>query len=367
MQLWVGLGNPGAQICAAPAQCRLHGRRHHRRGRTTSARGQKKFRSLIAEGRIGRQRVLLLKPQTFMNDSGDAVQQALRFYKLDLDALTVFHDELDLAPFKVKVQRRRRHSPATTACARSTRASAPISAASASASATPARAQGPRHPARARQLRQGGDGAAVRHARSHRRRSRMARRRRRRALHERGRAAGCSSRTDLRRRLPRDAALRRLEHLLESRIVAQRIEVAIGSRKADQRLARLRQRRLEQLERLLPCRRRKRAPARRDCTACTYCPDRAAARGRSIRGRARRLPIAAKLSAPYASAAPLSGIAAQSRFDMLNHLRGALPRPLSSPRARYKAASIPRLWKSVSASSVACSRCRVASSSLPCR
>jgi PTH1 family peptidyl-tRNA hydrolase len=64
----------------------------------------KKFRSLIAEGRMGRHKVLLLKPQTFMNDSGDAVQQALRFYKLDMDALTVFHDELDLAPMKVKVK-----------------------------------------------------------------------------------------------------------------------------------------------------------------------------------------------------------------------------------------------------------------------
>jgi PTH1 family peptidyl-tRNA hydrolase len=64
----------------------------------------KKFRSLVAEGRIGHQRVLLLKPQTFMNDSGDAVQQAMSFYKLDVDALTVFHDELDLAPFKVKVK-----------------------------------------------------------------------------------------------------------------------------------------------------------------------------------------------------------------------------------------------------------------------
>src|SRR4051794_12337710 len=64
----------------------------------------KKFRSLIAEGHIARQRILLLKPQTFMNDSGDAVQQALRFYKLGMDALTVFHDELDLAPFKVKVK-----------------------------------------------------------------------------------------------------------------------------------------------------------------------------------------------------------------------------------------------------------------------
>ena len=65
---------------------------------------QKKFRSLVSEGRLGRHRVLLLKPQTFMNDSGDAVQQALKFYKLDMHALTVFHDELDLAPFKVKVK-----------------------------------------------------------------------------------------------------------------------------------------------------------------------------------------------------------------------------------------------------------------------
>jgi PTH1 family peptidyl-tRNA hydrolase len=64
----------------------------------------KKFRSLVSEGRVGRHRVLLLKPQTFMNDSGDAVQQAVRFYKLEMDALTAFHDELDLAPFKVKVK-----------------------------------------------------------------------------------------------------------------------------------------------------------------------------------------------------------------------------------------------------------------------
>jgi peptidyl-tRNA hydrolase, PTH1 family len=103
MQLWVGLGNPGAQYAlhrhnvgfmAADIIAEVHG----------FAPWSKKFRSLIAEGRIGSQRVLLLKPQTFMNDSGDAVQQALRFYKLDMDALTVFHDELDLVPFKVKVK-----------------------------------------------------------------------------------------------------------------------------------------------------------------------------------------------------------------------------------------------------------------------
>jgi PTH1 family peptidyl-tRNA hydrolase len=103
MQLWVGLGNPGAQYA-------LH--RHnvgfmaadiiadvHRFSPWT-----KKFRSLVADGRIGGQRVVLVKPQTFMNDSGDAVQQALKFYKLHTGALSVFHDELDLAPMKVKVR-----------------------------------------------------------------------------------------------------------------------------------------------------------------------------------------------------------------------------------------------------------------------
>ena len=103
MQLWVGLGNPGTQYAlqrhnvgfmAADVLAEAH----------DFGPWQKKFRSLIADGRIGRKRILLLKPQTFMNDSGDAVQQALKFYKLDLDALAVFHDELDLAPFKVKVK-----------------------------------------------------------------------------------------------------------------------------------------------------------------------------------------------------------------------------------------------------------------------
>jgi PTH1 family peptidyl-tRNA hydrolase len=103
MQLWVGLGNPGTKYAlhrhnvgfmAADIIAEVH----------DFAPWQKKFRSLIAESRIGRHRILLLKPQTYMNDSGDAVGQALRFYKLGLDALTVFHDELDLAPFKVKVK-----------------------------------------------------------------------------------------------------------------------------------------------------------------------------------------------------------------------------------------------------------------------
>ncbi|GLR47373.1 aminoacyl-tRNA hydrolase [Sphingomonas astaxanthinifaciens] len=103
MQLWVGLGNPGVQYAlhrhnvgfmALDAIAEVHG----------FGPWSKKFRSLVSEGRIGRHRLLLVKPQTFMNDSGDAVQQALRFFKADETALTVFHDELDLAPMKVKVR-----------------------------------------------------------------------------------------------------------------------------------------------------------------------------------------------------------------------------------------------------------------------
>ncbi len=103
MQIWAGLGNPGTQYAlhrhnvgymAADAIAEIH----------DFGPWQKKFRSLASEGRVGPDRILLIKPQTYMNDSGDAVQQALRFYKLDLHALTVFHDELDLAPFKIKVK-----------------------------------------------------------------------------------------------------------------------------------------------------------------------------------------------------------------------------------------------------------------------
>ena len=58
----------------------------------------------MAEGRFGSDRVMLLKPLTFMNLSGDSVAEAMRFFKLEMDALTVFHDELDLAPGRLKVK-----------------------------------------------------------------------------------------------------------------------------------------------------------------------------------------------------------------------------------------------------------------------
>jgi len=104
MQLWVGLGNPGPRYT-------MH--RHNVgfmaldviAGMHDFGPVQKKFQGWLQEGRIGGSRVLLLKPATFMNESGRSVSEALRFYKLWPDALTVFHDELDLAPFKVKVKR----------------------------------------------------------------------------------------------------------------------------------------------------------------------------------------------------------------------------------------------------------------------
>ncbi|KQM17484.1 aminoacyl-tRNA hydrolase [Novosphingobium sp. Leaf2] len=102
-QLWVGLGNPGPQyvfnrhnvgFMAVDAIAEVHG----------FGPVQKKFQGWMQEGRIGTDKILLLKPATFMNESGRAVSEALRFYKLDTAALTVFHDELDLLPFKVKVK-----------------------------------------------------------------------------------------------------------------------------------------------------------------------------------------------------------------------------------------------------------------------
>ena len=103
MQLWVGLGNPGPKhamerhnvgFMAADVLADMH-----RFGPV-----QKKFSGWLQDGRIAGERILLLKPATWMNESGRSVAEALRFYKLEIGALTVFHDELDLAPFKVKVK-----------------------------------------------------------------------------------------------------------------------------------------------------------------------------------------------------------------------------------------------------------------------
>lgn len=103
-QLWVGLGNPGPE----------HARNRHNIGfmaieRIASRRGfspwRRRFRGLVAEGTIAAHRILALEPQTWMNASGESVRAAMAFHKLPLEHVVVFHDELDLAPGRVRVKR----------------------------------------------------------------------------------------------------------------------------------------------------------------------------------------------------------------------------------------------------------------------
>jgi PTH1 family peptidyl-tRNA hydrolase len=98
-----GLGNPGRQyqdnrhnigFLAVEAIARAH----------SFSPWSKKFKSEISEGTIGGEKVLLMKPQTFMNLSGDAVGEAMRFYKLSPTDIIIFHDELDLPAAKVRVK-----------------------------------------------------------------------------------------------------------------------------------------------------------------------------------------------------------------------------------------------------------------------
>ncbi|MEO1702514.1 MAG: aminoacyl-tRNA hydrolase [Pseudomonadota bacterium] len=104
MKIIVGLGNPGAKYAgnrhnigfmAADAIVRRH---------NSFSPWQKKFSAEISEGRLEGEKLLVIKPQTFMNLSGQAVGKAMRFYKLHPDDISVFYDELDLAPGKVRIK-----------------------------------------------------------------------------------------------------------------------------------------------------------------------------------------------------------------------------------------------------------------------
>ncbi|MEL6583564.1 MAG: aminoacyl-tRNA hydrolase [Pseudomonadota bacterium] len=103
MLIFAGLGNPGAKYA---------GNRHNigfmALDRIAEAHGfapwRVKFQAELSEGRLGREKVLLIKPQTFMNLSGQSVGEAARFYKLTAEDVTVFHDELDLSPGKLRVK-----------------------------------------------------------------------------------------------------------------------------------------------------------------------------------------------------------------------------------------------------------------------
>lgn len=101
MKLFVGLGNPGPK----------HARNRHNVGfmavdRISERHGfdkwSRKFQGSVASGRIGDVRVALLKPATFMNNSGQSVGEAARYYRIDRADIVVFHDELDLSPGKCR-------------------------------------------------------------------------------------------------------------------------------------------------------------------------------------------------------------------------------------------------------------------------
>lgn len=103
MKLIVGLGNPGAK----------YARNRHNIGfmavdRIAQDHGfaswKSRFQGQLSEGRLGQAKVLLLKPGTFMNRSGQSVGEAMRFYKLTPEDVIVLHDELDLAPGKARVK-----------------------------------------------------------------------------------------------------------------------------------------------------------------------------------------------------------------------------------------------------------------------
>ena len=103
MFLFAGLGNPGAKYA--------HNR--HNIGfmavdeivrRHSFSPWRKKFQSEMSEGTLAGERVLVLKPQTYMNESGRAVGEAVRFHNIDLDHVYVFYDELDLDPGKLRVK-----------------------------------------------------------------------------------------------------------------------------------------------------------------------------------------------------------------------------------------------------------------------
>jgi peptidyl-tRNA hydrolase, PTH1 family len=103
MQLFVGLGNPGTKYArnrhnigfmAVDEIARRHG----------FAPWRRRFQGETSEGTLDGERVILLKPTTYMNDSGRAVQEAANFFKLGADHITVFQDELELPPAKVRVK-----------------------------------------------------------------------------------------------------------------------------------------------------------------------------------------------------------------------------------------------------------------------
>jgi PTH1 family peptidyl-tRNA hydrolase len=103
LRLFVGLGNPGTRYAGNRHNVGFMAvaaiaRRHH------IASWRRRFQGMAAEGALGAERVLILKPETYMNEAGRAAAEAARFYDVELGDIIVFHDELDLPPGKLRVK-----------------------------------------------------------------------------------------------------------------------------------------------------------------------------------------------------------------------------------------------------------------------
>lgn len=103
MIIFAGLGNPGEKYArtrhnigfmAVDAIARAHG----------FSADRKAHQALVADGRLGTEKILIIKPQTYMNESGRAIGEAMRYYKCNPDEVIVFHDELDLVPGKIRLK-----------------------------------------------------------------------------------------------------------------------------------------------------------------------------------------------------------------------------------------------------------------------
>ena len=105
MLLLVGLGNPGAKYANNRHNIGFMAVDEIVRRHVSFGDWKTKFQGLISEGKIGGEKAIALKPQTFMNNSGKSVSEAIRFYKIPPDQVFVFYDELDLVAGKVKVKR----------------------------------------------------------------------------------------------------------------------------------------------------------------------------------------------------------------------------------------------------------------------
>ena len=103
MLLFVGLGNPGPKHAGNRHNIGFMAVQAIARRRELSP-WRRRFQGVAVEGNIASERILLLLPGTYMNESGRAVGEAANFYKLDAGSIVVFHDEVDLQPAKVRVK-----------------------------------------------------------------------------------------------------------------------------------------------------------------------------------------------------------------------------------------------------------------------